>query len=289
MKCLTRTNVEAVVYELFVFAEMSAFQNLMATVTFVVEQYMSDVLHVYTDLVGTSGFEYTFHKCDISQTFQYLIVRNCMFSLSRIAHDSHLHTVFGVTSDVSSNCTFIFFYDSPYQSIIFTFGCFIVELHAQTGFGIRSFGYYQKAGSIFVNTVNQSYLRVVGVIRGDITQMPGNGINQCTVIVSTPRMNNQTGRFIDNHQVIVFVYNVQRDIFRDNVVLVARTIHHDSQHIKRFYLIAAFYRFPVCHHKACICSCLNAVAGCIDNAFEQIFVDTYRCLSFIYYNSEMFV
>ena len=80
-----------------------------------------------------------------------------------------------------------------------------------------------------------------------------------------------------------------RYIFRDNVVLVARTIHHDSQHIKRFYLIAAFYRFSVCHHKACICSCLNAVAGCIDNAFEQIFVDTYRCLSFIYYNSEMFV
>ena len=70
---LPGTNGEAIVHKLFVFTKMSSFQYFVPSVTLVIEQYVSDVFHVYTYLVRASGFEYAFHEGDISQTFQYLI------------------------------------------------------------------------------------------------------------------------------------------------------------------------------------------------------------------------
>ena len=100
----------------------------MASIPFVIEKYMSDVFHVHTDLMRTSGLEYTFYQCDISQPFQYLIMSNGMFSLSRVRHYCHLHAVPRIPADVSGDGTFVLFHDSPDKGIIFALGCFIVEL-----------------------------------------------------------------------------------------------------------------------------------------------------------------
>lgn len=75
---LPRTNIEAIVYKLFVFGKMSSFQNLMTAVAFIVKENMPDVFHMYTDLVGTARFEHTLHKCHIPQALQHTVVGNGM-------------------------------------------------------------------------------------------------------------------------------------------------------------------------------------------------------------------
>ena len=127
---LPGANGEAVVYKLFVFTEMSSFQYLVSTVSFIIEQYVADVFHVYTYLVRASGFEHTFHEGDIAQTFQYLVMGNGMFSLRRVAQYRHLHAVFGVPSDIAFDGSFVFIDDAPYQSVVFALGGLVVELQA---------------------------------------------------------------------------------------------------------------------------------------------------------------
>ena len=105
---------------------------------------MTDVLHVYTNLVCTSGFEYAFYQSDISQSFQDFVMGYGMFPLSWIAENSHLHPVFRVATYISGNSPFVFFYGSPNQCIVFAFGRFIEELLAQVCLGIRCLGYHEQ-------------------------------------------------------------------------------------------------------------------------------------------------
>ncbi len=54
---LPRTNIEAIVYKLFVFGKMSSFQNLMTAVAFIVKENMPDVFNMYTkSLTGHGPF-----------------------------------------------------------------------------------------------------------------------------------------------------------------------------------------------------------------------------------------
>ena len=212
-----------------------------------------------------------------------------MLTLRRIAHDSHLHAVFGVASDISGDGTFVFIDNAPHQCIVFALGGLVVELQSQAGLCIGSLSHNQQSRGILVDTVNQSHLRVVWIVGRYVTQMPGNGIHQRAMIISAPRMYYQSCGLVDDHQIIILVNNVQRNIFGNNIVVVAWTVHHDGQHVERLYLVAAFYRLAVCHDKPCVGRRLNTVARSVDDAFEQILVDAHRCLSFIYYYTEMFV
>lgn len=261
----------------------------MSAVPFVVEERMADVFHVYADLVGTSGFQYAFHQCDVAQSFQNLIVCYGMFALCRVGQNRHLHPVLRVSSDVAGDGSFVFVDDSPYQRVVFTFGGLVVELQAQAGFGVGCLGYDQQSGGIFVNAVYQSHLRIVRIVGGYVAQVPGDGIDQCPVVITASRMDYQSGGLVDNHQVFVFVYDIQRNVFGNDIVFVTGTVHHDRQYILRLYFVAAFYRFPVGHDKSCIRSLLDTVSRSVYNAFEQVFVNTDRRLSFVYHDAEMFV
>ena len=51
MECLTRTYGKTVLYELLVFTELCAAQDLVSAITFVVEKRMADMFHVGSDLM----------------------------------------------------------------------------------------------------------------------------------------------------------------------------------------------------------------------------------------------
>ena len=70
MQSLSGTSVKAIIYKLFVFTKMGSFQYLMTAIAFVIEQHMTDMFHVDTNLMSTSCFKYTFHKGYVSQSFQ---------------------------------------------------------------------------------------------------------------------------------------------------------------------------------------------------------------------------
>ena len=143
MQSLSGTSVKAIIYKLFVFTKMGSFQYLMTAIAFVIEQHMTDMFHVDTNLMSTSCFKYTFHKGYVSQSFQYAVVCNGMFAHCRIGHHRHLHPVSRITGNITDNRSFILFHNTPHQSTIFAFGSLIKKLNSQICFGIRCLGNHQ--------------------------------------------------------------------------------------------------------------------------------------------------
>ena len=90
--------------------------------------------------------------------------------------------------------------------------------------------------------------------------MPGYGVDKRTVIVAMTGVHHQTGRFVHYHQILVLIYYIKGDVFGDDFILIAWTVHHHSDYIHRLHLIATFHSLAVRHHEACIGSLLDAIA-----------------------------
>ena len=247
------------------------------------------MFHMNTNLMCTPCFQNTFHKSYISQTFQYAIMSDGMFSHSRVGHHCHLHPVSRIPGNITDDGSFILFYSSPYQSAILAFGRFIEELDSQICLGIRCFSNHQQARSVFINPVDKSDVRVVRIIIGVIFHMPGKSIDQRAMIIPVSRMHHQSGRLVDDHQIGVFINDIKGNIFRNNFIFITRTVHHHRDDIQRLHFIAAFHRFTVSHNKSVLGSFLDTVARSIDNTFEQIFVDSDHRLPFIHNHAEVFI
>ena len=71
------------------------------------------------------------------------------------------------------------------------------------------------------------------------------------------------GGFIDYHQVVVFVNDVQGDIFRYDLDFPTGIGHDDRYDIFGFYLITRFDSLPVYQNISGIGSFLNFCAGSI--------------------------
>ena len=212
-----------------------------------------------------------------------------MFAHRRIGHHSHLHPVFRVTGYATDNRSFILFHNPPYQRTISAFGRFIKELHSEISLRIGRLSYHQKAGSIFIDSVYQTDMRVISIVIGIIFHVPGYGIDKRTMVVSMSGMYNESGWFIHYHQKLVFIDNIKRNIFGNNFIFIARTIHHHRDNIERFHFVAALHRLTVGHDKTTFRCFLNAVTRCIHNTFEQIFVHPHHRLAFINYHAKMLV
>ena len=175
-----------------------------------------------------------------------------MFTLV-VGQHGHLHTVFGIPADVAYNGSFVLFNASPYQCTITSFGGFVEELYAEIGFGVRCLCYNEQTGSIFVNAVHQTDMRVVGIVIGMIFHVPGYGVHQSSVVVTVPRMHNKSGRFIHYHEVFILINNIEWDVFGNDLIFIAWTVHHNGNDVHRLYLVAAFDRLVVSHYKTCFC------------------------------------
>ena len=168
--------------------------------------------------------------------------------------------------------------------------CGLVEkLHAQLGLGIGGLGHDEQSAGIFVYAVHQSHLRVVGVVCRQVAQVPGNGIDQRAVIVAAPWVHHHARRLVDHHQFIVFIHDVERDIFGVYAIVVVRTVEHQRDHIPRPHLVAALHRTVVHMHKARIRCTLNTVATGVLQFFHQKLVDAQRHQPLVGHKAQMLV
>src|SRR5690606_38811726 len=67
VKCMARTKRKTILNKLFVFGENRSLNDFIAAVSFVVKKGMTYVFHVYTDLMGSPGFQPAFNQAYISQ------------------------------------------------------------------------------------------------------------------------------------------------------------------------------------------------------------------------------
>ena len=138
--------------------------------------------------------------------------------------------------------------------------CVVVEeLGTQLSLGVRGLGDDQQTAGVFIDTVYQSYTRVVGVVAGQVAQVPGNGVNQCAVEVAHSWVYHQSCRLVDDHQLVVLIDHIQGDVLRFNGRIIVRTVKHQCDDVTRAYLIVAFDGGAVYLDEASIGGFLDAV------------------------------
>ena len=130
MQGLTWTNSETVLHELFIFSKSCSFQDIMSAIPLIVEKRMTDIFHMYTDLVRAPRLQTALHQAHVAQAFQHGVMGDGGLALIAFREDGHLHTVTRVTTDISLDTPLILLNDAPYQGTVFTFGCLVEELQA---------------------------------------------------------------------------------------------------------------------------------------------------------------
>ena len=237
----------------------------------------------------TSGFEAAFHQRDVAQTFQNGIVCDRRLPLVAFGKNSHLHTVTRVSADIAFDPSFVIAYDAPYECTVFTLGRLMEKLHAQMRLCFRLFGDNQQAGRIFIDTMDESQGRIIGIVGRIVFQIPGKGIHQRAGIVSVSGMHDQPCRFVDHQQIVIFVHDFYRNIFRENLESPWRPCHHNCHDILRLHPVIAFHRFAVRHNTTGIGSRLYPVTRSTEHPVYQKFIHTQQRLPAIGHEAEVFI
>ena len=74
----------------------------MSAIPLIVEKRMTDIFHMYTDLVRAPRLQTALHQAHVAQAFQYGVMGDGSLALIAFREDGHLHTVTRVTADISS-------------------------------------------------------------------------------------------------------------------------------------------------------------------------------------------
>ena len=77
MQCLSRTELKTVLYECLVAATTLASQYLLAAIGSIHEEWMTNVLHVSSYLMGTSCLQNALYQGGITEAFPYSIMSHC--------------------------------------------------------------------------------------------------------------------------------------------------------------------------------------------------------------------
>lgn len=167
---LTRTDFEAVLHKLSVLCCRGASDYFVAAVASVVEERVSDMLHVHTYLVRASCFELALHHCYVAEVFDNLVVGDGVFALVAFGEDSHLQAVFRIAADVAFHSSVVFSEFTPDQRHVLAMGCLVEELLAEKSLGIWCFGNDKQSRCVFVDAVHESEPRVADVVVGVVAE-----------------------------------------------------------------------------------------------------------------------
>ena len=286
---LTRTSLEAVLHKLAVGSRGGTLENLVATVALVVEERVSQVLHVHTDLVRTSRLENTLHESHIADAVQHLVVCHRMLAYGGVGKHSHLQAVVRVARYLAAHGTRLLLERAPYERVVVALGRLVEELYAQRRLGIGSLRHHEQSRRILVDAVHQSHPRIVGVVVGIVAQVPCDGVHQRTVIVAAARVHHHARRLVDHHQVVVLVDDIERDILRLNVRIHARAVHHQCHDVARLHTIVALHRLAVHMEASSLSGLLYAVARGMRQVVDEKLVHTHQLLTLVGHHAEVLV
>ena len=132
-------------------------------------------------------------------------------------------------------------------------------------------------------------MRVVGIVSGIVFHVPGDGVDQSAAVVSVSGVHYQSGGFVHHHEVVVFIDDIERDVFGYDLVLVAWAIHHEGDDIHRLYLVTTLDGLAVGHDAAGFRGFLYAVSRGVRQSVEQVLVYAHHLLALVHDHAEVLV
>ena len=109
------------------------------------------------------------------------------------------------------------------------------------------------------------------------------------LVVAVSGMNDQAGRFVNHQQVVVFIDDVQRNVFGFDLHAAALVGHHKGDHIARPDLVVGLDDAVVHPHVFGLDGQLDAVAGSVGEVLGQKLVHAQRRLPAVGLQPEMLV
>lgn len=279
---LSRAQGEAVVDILAVALGPQAFENLGATVFLIGEKRMPDGAHVYTNLVGSSGLQTTFDQRDIREPLQYTPMGDCLFGIGILfgVEDGIACSIAWVSIQCTNNRARLFVERTPDECIIGSFGGVLEELMCQMGFRFGRFCYEEQTTGVFVDTVNESDVGIVDIERTGL-KIKLQRIEQGVLVVAMSRVDNHSGRFVDQHQVVVFIDDVEWNILGVDGIVVWLVVEQHLDDVTGANFLVGSHGLAIDPHVAGIRSRLDAVAAGSGHVLAQVFIHANGGLAFI--------
>ena len=289
MKSLTGYEFEAVLDKLLILLERSTLQDAVTAIALIVEERMSLPRHMHTNLVCTASFQTALHQRDIVVAAQHLEVCHCVLTLLAIGEYIHLHSILGVTTDMTDDSTLILSEITPHQSHIAAIDGVVEELLCQVGVSLLVLGYDQQTRGILVDTVHKTCAGITLAEHLEVLEVVRQCVHQSAAMVTHTRVHNHTGSLINHDNVIILIDDIQRYVLWHNLLLTTRIWHHDRYLVERLNLVTRLLRFAVYEDVTTIGSGLNAVSRGVLEAYGEELVETHLRLSLIHRNGEVLI
>lgn len=186
VKHLTRTKGKTVLNVLAVFLGGQPFQNLHSTVLFIGKEGMSNVLHMYTNLVCTAGLEAALDKGAVRESLKDFVVGDGFLGGGVVLKVPNAidGAVAGITSESAFHGSAVLLKGAPDKGIVGSAGGVVEELYGQIGLGFGRFGQKEQTAGIFIYSVNKAYVGIVDIESRIILQVVSHGIEQSAGIVA---------------------------------------------------------------------------------------------------------
>lgn len=192
-------------------------------VSFVTEQRMSDGAHVDPNLVGATGLEGELQAggddCTIDREALLDPVVGHGMAPGLIRDDGNLATVVGTAPEGGVDLTLVALRCAPDDSRISAFeaavGAVRRKLLRQALVSSIGLGNNQQARCIFVETMNDARALDAADARQAITDMCHQAMHQRTRGMARSRMDDETGRLVNDDQIVVLVDHRERHVLGD--------------------------------------------------------------------------
>ena len=165
----------------------------------------------------------------------------------------------------------------------------VEELYAEPRLCLGRFRHDKQTARVFVDAVDKTHFGVVGIEARVVFQVPCHGVDERAVEVAGSRVHHHAGGLVDDHQRIVFIDDVERNVLGLDGGVVARAVEHERDDVARAHLVVALHGALVHVDEARVGSLLDAVARGVLHFLLHVFVDAQRRLPRIDLEAEVFV
>jgi predicted CDP-diglyceride synthetase/phosphatidate cytidylyltransferase len=118
-------------------------------------------------------------------------------------------------------------------------------------------------------------------------EIVGQTVYKCPCVVTASRMDHQSCRLVHYQYIIVFISDIERNLFRDYLKATSAVGEDESDDIEGLYTVVSFDYYIVHTDILGIYRQLYPVAGCVLHPCGEIFVYSEKGLPFVYHESEM--
>src|SRR5436190_6981161 len=147
---MSRANRKTVFDELLVLTKNRSLYYFIAAIEIIVEQWMSDVFHVYTNLVSTACFQNTFYQCNVTKSFHNRVMSNRFFAMIAFGIGFEQFSESMVSAHMRNNCPLIFLNVAPHQRKILPLDGMLIKLFRELAHGSVSFCNCKQAARVLI-------------------------------------------------------------------------------------------------------------------------------------------